>query len=402
MAEPEWLTRKKRIDPRLEGAGWRIAPGCPSGSPWQTPGLPKGGAYRREEDPTDTGPADYTLCDGPLRLAVVEAKKADVGVQEVMKQAERYARAATANVHTFGKFHVPFAYATNGETIWFRDLRRNENLQRTVRGFHTPDALRDLLAHDVAEKAEELEELPYTHPKLRDYQRDANRSIEDAIASRQRRLLVEMATGTGKTFTMVHLVARLMKAGVVRRVLFLVDRRALAAQAVRAFQSFDIETGLKFHKAYEVYSQKIAKEDLDDDGGGSFDASLLPEEKLTRPDPNDAFVYVCTVQRMAMNVLGASFDGVEGEGGDDDARRLDIPIHAFDLVIADECHRGYTAQQQGVWRDTLEHFDGVQVGLTEADPLWWTLGYAARLIRAARSYSAGLWSPSAECILCWL
>ena len=87
MAEPEWLTRKKRIDPRLEGAGWRIAPGCPSGSPWHTPGLPKGGAYRREEDPTDTGPADYTLCDGPLRLAVVEAKKADVGVQEVMKQA---------------------------------------------------------------------------------------------------------------------------------------------------------------------------------------------------------------------------------------------------------------------------------------------------------------------------
>ncbi|MCC7072532.1 MAG: DEAD/DEAH box helicase family protein [Deltaproteobacteria bacterium] len=238
MAEPEWLTRKKRIDPRLERAG-RLAPGCPSGSPWHTPGLPSGAAYRREEDPTDTGPANYTLCDGPLRLAVVEAKTADVGVQEVMKQAERYARAATANVHTFGKFHVPFAYATNGETIWFRDLRRAENLQRTVRGFHTPDALRDLLAHDVAEKAEELEDLPYTHPKLRDYQRDANRSIEGAIASRQRRLLVEMATGTGKTFTMVHLVARIMKGGGDGDALdvvvgALVAARRMTAEQVRA------------------------------------------------------------------------------------------------------------------------------------------------------------------------
>lgn len=379
MAESEWQTRKKRIDPRLDATGWPRAPGCPPSSPWGTVGLPKGAAYRREEDPTDHGPADYTLCDGPTRLAVVEAKKAETGVQEVLKQAERYARGATENVYTFGKFHVPFIYATNGETIWFRDLRHPDNLQRPVRAFRTPDGLRDLLAHDVAEKADALEELPFTHPKLRDYQRDANRAIEEAIAGRKRRLLIEMATGTGKTFTMVHLVARLMRAGVVRRVLFLVDRRALAAQALRAFQSFDIETGLKFHKAFEVYSQKIAKEDLDDDepsGGGSasFDANLLPEAKLTQPKSNDAFVYVCTVQRMAMNVLGASFDGVEGEAGDDDARRLDIPIHAFDLVIADECHRGYTAQQESVWRDTLDHFDGVQVGLT-ATPATHTVGY---------------------------
>jgi type I restriction enzyme R subunit len=376
--EPEWLTRKKRIDPRLDAAGWKLARGCPSGSSWSTPGPPKGSAYRREEDPTDHGPADYTLCDGPMRLAVVEAKKAEAGVQEVMKQAERYARGASSNVFTFGKFHVPFAYTTNGEVVWFRDLRNPDNLQRQVRAFHTPDALRDLLVHDVAEKAEPLDDLPFTHPRLRDYQRDANRAVEKAIAGRSRRLLVEMATGTGKTFTMVHLVARLMKAGVVRRVLFLVDRRALAAQAVRAFQSFDIEPGLKFHKAFEVYSQKIAKEDLDDDasggGSGSFDASLLPESKLTQPKSNDAFVYVCTVQRMAINVLGTSFDGVEGEAGDDDATKLDIPIHAFDLVIADECHRGYTAQQQSVWRDTLEHFDAVQVGLT-ATPATHTVGY---------------------------
>lgn len=374
MDESEWKTRKLRIDPRLKATRWNLAPGCPSASPWPTTGLPNGHCYRREEDPTDNGPADYTLCDGPTRLAVVEAKKAATGVQEVMKQAERYSKGATENVFTFGNYFIPFLYATNGESIWFRDVRFPENLQRTVRAFHTPEGLRDLLKHDVAERAESLADVPFNHAKLRDYQRDANVAIEAAVVARKRRMLVEMATGTGKTFTMVHLVARLMSAGVVRRVLFLVDRRALAAQAIRAFQSFDLAPGSKFHKNFEVYSQKLAKEDVEDDDGVSFDPNLLPETHLTQPKPEAAFVYVCTVQRMAMNVLGSMFDGVEGEGGDDDATKLDIPIHAFDLVIADECHRGYTAQQQSVWRDTLEHFDALQVGLT-ATPATHTVGY---------------------------
>ena len=84
--------------------------------------------------------------------------------------------------------------------------------------------------------------MPHDHPRLRPYQIEANAAIEKAIAERKRQMLVAMATGTGKTFTLVNQIYRLMKSGVAKRVLFLVDRRALAAQAVRAF-AFEAEPG---------------------------------------------------------------------------------------------------------------------------------------------------------------
>ena len=88
-------------------------------------------------------------------------------------------------------------------------------------------------------------------------------------------MLVAMATGTGKTFTMVNEVYRLMKSEVARRILFLVDRRALAAQAVLAFASFEPEPGLKFDKIYEVYSQRFQTGDFDEDQ--KYDPKVLPE-----------------------------------------------------------------------------------------------------------------------------
>ena len=105
-----------------------------------------------------------------------------------------------------------------------------------------------------------------------------------------------MATGTGKTFTLVNQIYRLMKAGVARRVLFLVDRRALSAQAVRAFSAFEVEPGKKFDQVYEVYSSRFQAEDFGDDD--KFDAKVLPQKYLTDPQPGYAFVYVCTIQRM--------------------------------------------------------------------------------------------------------
>ena len=119
------------------------------------------------------------------------------------------------------------------------------------------------------------------------------------------------------------------------------DRRALAAQAVRAFASFEPEPGLKFDKIYEVYSQRFQREDFDEDE--KFDPTVLPNSYLTDPKQGDAFVYVSTIQRMTINLFGR--DAVFNFGDEaieDDADKLDIPIHAFDIIIADECHRGYT------------------------------------------------------------
>jgi type I restriction enzyme R subunit len=100
-------------------------------------------------------------------------------------------------------------------------------------------------------------------------------------------MLLAMATGTGKTFTLVNQVYRLLKSGVGRRILFLVDRRALAAQAVRAFASFEPEPGKQFDKIYEVYSQRFQLDDLG--GEDKFDPKVLPAAYLKDPKPKHAF-----------------------------------------------------------------------------------------------------------------
>jgi type I restriction enzyme R subunit len=364
--ESEWLTRKRRIDPLLDAAGW---------SAYKSRGIR---AYRTEEEETAHGPADYALwLDGQI-AAIVEAKKVTIGPQNILTQAERYARGLPNGTCDFNGVRCPFLYATNGEVIWFHDVRHELNRSRQIKRFHTYSALRELLGRDVDAALQKLQALAHEHPLLRPYQLDANRAVEKAIAERKRHLLVAMATGTGKTYTVVNQIYRLMKAGVAKRVLFLVDRRALAAQAVRAFNSFDAEPNLKFTKAYEVYSSRFQKEDFGDEE--RFDPNVLPQGYLTDPQPGHAFVYVATIQRLAVNILGrqAIFGAANEEGIEDDADRLDIPIHAFDLVVADECHRGYTSQELSVWRDTLDHFDAVKIGLT-ATPAAHTAAYFKHL-----------------------
>ena len=185
-----------------------------------------------------------------------------------------------------------------------------------------------------------------------------------------------MATGTGKTLVTVNEIYRLMKSGVARRVLFLVDRRALAAQTVRAFASFEAEPGLKFDKIYPLYSQRFQQSDLGDE---AFDPSVMPNSLLTAPSPGDAFVYVSTIQRMTMNLFGGEKAlTIDDEAIDADVEQLDIPIHAFDLIVADECHRGYSAKEQAIWRETLDYFDAIKIGLT-ATPAAHTMAYFENL-----------------------
>ena len=93
----------------------------------------------------------------------------------------------------------------------------------------------------------------------------------------------------------------------------------------------------------------------------------MPTSLLTNPKPGDAFVYVSTIQRMSINLFGKrpALSADDDESGRRRRRdQLNIPIHAFDLIIADECHRGYTAQEISTWRDTLNYFDAVTIGLT--------------------------------------
>src|SRR5207302_156493 len=145
-----------------------------------------------------------------------------------LTQAQRYARGCEHNPFDFAGLRVPFLYSTNGEVIWFHDVRHPLNRSRKVACFHTPPAFSEMLARDFDTAARSLTATPNTHPRLRPYQVEANTAVERAITEdRRREILVAMATGTGKTFTLVNQTYRLMKAGIARRVLFLVDRRAL-------------------------------------------------------------------------------------------------------------------------------------------------------------------------------
>jgi len=218
----EWLTRKHLIDPKLKAAGWRVVPFDPEKSL---------GACDRsaiEQFPTENGPADYALCIGGKILGIVEAKKLTLGPQNVLTQAERYSKGATTNPLNFRGYRVPFLYSTNGEVIWHSDIRSPLSRSHKISRFHTPEALAESFGREPDEACQRLLRTPNDHPRLREYQREANAAIEKAIGDRKRQMLVAMATGTGETFTMVNQVYRLMKAGVSQRILFLVDRRALA------------------------------------------------------------------------------------------------------------------------------------------------------------------------------
>ena len=363
LNEKEWQTRKQRIDTQLKAMNpaWNIIP--------HHDGMDTSQLHRCavEEYPTKTGPADYALFIHGQFVGVIEAKKVSVNAANVLEQAKRYSRGATDGIGQWGEYRVPLLYASNGNEVYFIDVRQPQSYSRTLSNFHTPDAIEEMLERE--DGFAWFEKNPNQVAGLWRHQEVAIAAVEDAISKGRRNHLVAMATGTGKTFTTVAQVHRMLESKAIRRVLFLVDRRALAAQAVQAFHSFDTPNGRKFTQEYSLFHQQFRREDLEETDT-PFDPQVLPDKYLTAPDGTHTFVYVCTIQRMAINLFGHSAvfedeSGGFGEGeGEGDATKLDIPIHAFDVIIADECHRGYTGQQVGLWQRTIQHFDAIRIGLT--------------------------------------
>jgi type I restriction enzyme R subunit len=369
--ESEKITRKKRIDQQLKLTGWLIVP--------YTEGMDLSGLTNHaiEELQTSNGPADYALVVNGKLLGVVEAKKLEVGAQNVLEQAKRYSKGANDTIGEWSAYHIPFLYSTNGELIYYLDVRDNKNLSRQIFGFHTPEAIETLFNTKRDTALHWLKHKPINTPGLRPYQKEAIQAFENNLEAGRRQMLLAMATGTGKTLTTVNLVYRMLASGYAKRILFLVDRKSLAAQAVTAFASFDTPRNIKFKDEYELYSQRFHRDDFD---GEKYDPTVLPNSYLTNPDGTKTFLYVCTIQRMAINLYGmeGAF-GDDEESRDESEERISIPSHAFDLIIADECHRGYTSKETNVWRNVLNHFDAVKVGLT-ATPASHTVAYFGKPI----------------------
>lgn len=351
------------IDQQLNDAGWEADSLDLTYSKGARPEKGKNKAIAEWPTSKPKENADYVLFAGLTPVAIVEAKRKRINIADRIPQAERYARQLTITGDLDpaghdagwvdgqgGYFKVPFAFACNGRPyikqlaeqsgIWFRDLRSPANLRRPLQDFHTPDGLRDLLQRSREEAEAKLQQEGFAYLKLRDYQENAILAVELALADNRRQCLLAMATGTGKTRTIIGLMYRLLKAERFRRILFLVDRSALGQQAIEAFNEATLEQN---HTLAQIYDIK----ELGD----------MAAEAETR-------VQVATVQAMVRRIF-----------------QSDSPpsIDAFDCIIVDEAHRGYTLDQEmtegelavrdhsqylSQYRRVLDYFDACRIGLT--------------------------------------
>jgi len=194
----EFLTRRAIVDPKLVTAGWKVCAYDPSKP------LATYHACALVEYPTDNGPADYALCSNGRIVGIVEAKKLSLGPQNVLTQALRYAQGASSNpFFPLAPAMFPFLYSTNGELIWHHDIRHPDNCSRQITAFHTPEGLEEKLERNLDVACGVLKLLANDHQRLRPYQQECNAAIEQAIAERKHQMLIAMATGAGKSFTMV-------------------------------------------------------------------------------------------------------------------------------------------------------------------------------------------------------
>ncbi|MFB6199886.1 MAG: type I restriction-modification enzyme R subunit C-terminal domain-containing protein [Candidatus Nanohaloarchaea archaeon] len=295
-----------------------------------------------EEYETKSGPADYVLVvDGEI-LGIIEAKKKSEDPYGAHAQADRYAKDIETH-YEFGKngrYSVPFIFTTNGEEIYFRDLREKSPTERQLRSFHRPEGLRKLMQKDYENSLNWFDEhsIDETRKGLWNNQKgairgdDENKGIEPALQEGKRKVLVQMATGTGKTWMAAAQIHRLLESGLVNRALFLVDRKNLGKQAATEFENFDLNGPYQLGEEYEV-------------------------ERLESGEYTDrADIVVSTLQGM--------YSLLENH------EEYDIPQDAFDLIVTDEVHRSI----YGEWKIVLSHFDSYQIGLT-ATPAQHTIAY---------------------------
>jgi len=195
--ESERITRENRINQKLS-LHWTIIPNKAVSD------LSTLTAHAVEKYATLTGPDDYALfVDGQL-LGIIEAKKLSVSAESVLEQAKRYAKGVPQSIGKWRSYKVPFLYSNSGELIYFLDVRKKSNLPLEVSNFHSPIELLNMFNRDTLIPELWLKNSPVQAiTKLRPYQVNAIEALEQAIIQGRKSMLVSMATGTGKTFTMV-------------------------------------------------------------------------------------------------------------------------------------------------------------------------------------------------------
>ena len=279
--------------------------------------------------------ADYILyINANNPIAIVEAKDNNHSVSFGMQQAKTYAT----------MMKIPFAYSSNGDAFEEYDYLTGIERQIALDEFPTPEELYDRFKKEsngglgLSKEEEVIIQQPYYSGQNtntpRYYQRNAVNQTLDAIAKGQNRILLVMATGTGKTFTAFQIVYRLLKSGLKRKILYLADRNILVDQSIQQdfsplaktihkvdFSKDDPTTISSYEVYFSLYQQLAGKSESDDDDRENGDETIAKFQALFSPE-------------------------------------------FFDLVIVDECHRG-SAKKDSNWRRILEYFGGAtQIGMT--------------------------------------
>lgn len=316
------------------------------------------GVAVREMD-TDTGPADYMLFVDGKACGIVEAKREGTNLGDVVQQSHRYAVSGTKHIERWTE-DLPFTYEATNHEIRFCDWRDPYARSRNVFHFHKPETLKEWLEEGRTLR-DRIQDLPELITKdLRACQIDAIHGIEHSLKQAKPRALLQMATGSGKTYTAVTQIYRLAKFAKIKRALFLVDRGNLATNAKDEFEQFVIpHDGRKFTQHYNV--------------------NILGRAGI----PDATKVTISTIQRMYSQLTGQELDdeadehsGFEVENNTMNRQprpvsyNPSIPIEEFDVIIIDECHRSI----YNLWRQVLEYFDAFLIGLT-ATPTKKTIGF---------------------------
>ena len=239
---------REAIDAKLEAAGWVIQ------DKNRLNLYESLGVAVREMD-TDTGPADYMLFINGEACGIIEAKREGADLGGVAEQSQRYATSTLKHIQRAAANDqpLPFLYEATNHEIRFRDERDPSPRSRYVFHFHEPNTLKNWIeeGRSLRDRMLDLPELDITN--LRDCQIDAIHGIEESLKAAKPRALLQMATGSGKTYTAVTEVYRLAKFAKIKRVLFLVDRGNLATNAKDEFEQFVIpHDGRKFTQHYNV------------------------------------------------------------------------------------------------------------------------------------------------------
>ncbi len=360
------------IDEQLRKVGWETDTNTLRYSKGIRP--QKGRNLAIAEWPTDSavgknGYADYALFVGLKLVGIVEAKKAAIDIPSVIDhQCKEYAKGIKGEhqeyiINQWGAYKVPFVFATNGrkylkqiETksgIWYLDLRNGANTPKALQGWISPQGLMEQLEKDITAANSALQNTPFDLLRdpdglnLRKYQINAIEAAEQAVIDGKQTVLLSMATGTGKTRTILGMIYRFIKSDRFKRVLFLVDRTALGEQAEDVFKEVKIEELMTLDSIYNIKG--------------------LDEKEIDR----ETKIHIATVQSLVKRILYPEGDTMPS-------------VTDYDLIVVDEAHRGYILDKEmsetemlyrnqddyiSKYRTVIEYFDAVKIALTATPAL---------------------------------